>query len=136
MRRFLIMIKKFKHYIAFLLCLVFISRIMFVQIGIFYISESAQNKQTTQSLVAQTDQKQTHFEPEDLIKAENYWVMEILEATSDASSKFKPFILPVIPVFYDAPVAGLKNILKSFQFTGVLSFASQYRYLALGVIRI
>jgi hypothetical protein len=130
------MIKEIKHKIAFLLCLVFISRIMFVQIGIFYVSGSGANKQVNQPVLSVDDQKVTHYQSEDQLKSGNYWAMEILEANSDAGSKFKPFILPVIPAFFDAPVAGLKNILRSFQFTGVLSFVSQQRYLALGVFRI
>lgn len=119
-----------------MLCLVFISRIMFVQIGIFQLSNTTQSKPGIQKLTISADTKHSHFEAENELRSGNYWAMEILESNSDVESKLKHFIIPIIQVFNAESVAALTGILRSFQLTGDLSFVSEYRYLALGVFRI
>lgn len=126
----------FKHKIALLLFLVFITRIMCVQIGIFYLAGEAQNKSVVQSLITTVDQKHPHVETNDQLKSGNYWAMELLEADSDAGSKFKPFIIPVLLMLLAFSLAAVHSISRFYLFARAFSFASQQRFLALRVIRI
>lgn len=128
----------FKINTAAAICLAFIFRLLFVNIGLVSAFNTSQNNGTIKhhfSTVIKKRRKQ--FDPISNSKGNGYSTVEIVEEDSNDEEQFKLNSFPVLFLFYSKIEHKIKNTLKKITpFNKHFSFNSSNRYIEYRVIRI
>jgi hypothetical protein len=131
------MFKNFKINIAFVLCTVFIFRILFINIGIISSLSTKQHNGFIKAHFSNKMKKRRYFEPLSDSKSCDYSLVEICEEGSDNDDQFKSNPLFFIQVLYSSVAGETENKLKKISpFCNYLSHTSSERCLIFQVFRI
>lgn len=132
------MLGRLKINTATLICLAFIFRLLFVNIGFIASSNTNQNNNIIKRHFSTVIKKRRKsVDPINNSVSLGYSPLEILEEDSNNDDQFKlnPFFL--IHVFYSKVECKIKNALKKITpFNKYFSYKSSYRYIEYQVFRI
>jgi len=132
------MLARLKINTATLICLAFIFRLLFVNIGIVSSLYISNNNNTIKRLFS-TVIKNRRKNVEPITNSKNYEcsAAEILEENSNDESLFKLNPIALIPVFYYKIECKIINTLKKITpFNKYFSFKSSHRYIDYQVFRV
>jgi uncharacterized protein YqkB len=131
------MLKPLKINTAIIICIAFIFRLLFVNIGLISSLETQQNNRIIKAHFSSTIKKRRHIQSSNNIVNSGYSTVEICEEDSDEVSQIKsnPFLLlQFLFSFFSSKIND--QVEKINQFYNYLSYKSSHRYLAFQVFRI
>lgn len=132
------MLGKLKINMAMLICVSFIFRLLFVNIGfISYLNPKQNNNIIKPHFSTVIKKRRNNLEPVNNTYSAGYSPLEILEEDSNDNDQFKLTPSHLIHVFYYKIECKIKNILKKITpFNKYFSYKSSYRYIEYQVFRI
>lgn len=129
---------KIKINTALIICLAFVFRLLFVNIGLISSFNTNQNKSTIKrhfSTVIKKRRKQ--FDPVTTCNSNGYSSVEILEEGNDNEELFRLNAFPLLFLFYSKIELKIKDVLKRITpFNKRFAFNSSNRHLEYRVFRI
>jgi len=131
------MFKSLKINTAILICIAFIFRLLFVNIGLISSLETQQSKSIIKTHFSSTIKKRRQIQSSNNLINSGYSAIEICEEDTDEASLLKsnPFLLVQIlfSFFWNKINSQIKKITSFYNY---LSYNSSHRYLAFQVFRI
>lgn len=131
------MVGRIKINTAILICLAFVLRLLFVNIGLISSLDTKHNNSIIKTHFSSTIKKRRHIQSSNNLVNAGYSAVEICEEDSDEVSQQKsnPFLLlQFLFSFFSSKI--YDQVERVTQFYNYLSYKSSHRYLAFQVFRI